>query len=70
MSTNAKQVQMLGSINAHLERLARQIEHLVGAALDVRLEPVLIRMEPPSAQEFHSSLQDLFRMGARTTRPL
>ena len=35
----------------------------VGACLDLKLEPVASRMEPPTAEEFHNSLQDLFKAG-------
>jgi len=35
----------------------------VGKSLDLKLEPVDIHMDPPSAQEFHNSIQDLFTAG-------
>ena len=37
---------------------------VVSDRLDVRLEPVDLRLKPPSAAEFHHSLQTLFSEGA------
>ena len=63
VATNEKQQQMVGTINQHLSSLARDIEDVVGRTLDLRLEPVDIRMDPPTAQDFHDSLQQLFSSG-------
>ena len=63
VATNEKQQQMVTTINQHLSGLARDIEDVVGRTLDLRLEPVDIRMDPPTAQDFHDSLQQLFSSG-------
>ena len=63
LATNMRQQGMFAAVNAHLERLARAVDDVVGGLLALRLEPVLVRMEPPSAAEFHSSLQQLFEKG-------
>ena len=39
---------------------------VVSERLSVRLEPVDLRLQPPTAQEFHDSLQQLFTAGAFT----
>ena len=62
-ATNARQRVLFHRINGHLAVLARAIEATVGELLSVRLEAVPIRMEPPSAQTFHASLQDLLSRG-------
>ena len=62
-ATNERQHSMFQCINRRLESLSRQIEATVGEALDVRLEPVTIAMDPPAAQDFHDSLQNLFAQG-------
>lgn len=54
---------MFQCINRQLESLSRQIEATVGEALDLRLEPVTIAIDPPAAQDFHESLQNLFAQG-------
>ena len=62
---------LLHRINSHLAVLARAIEATVGELLSVHLEAVPIRMEPPSAQAFHASLQDLLSRGqSPTVQPL
>lgn len=62
-ATNERQRDMFQCINRQLESLSRQIEATVGEALDLRLEPVTIAMDPPAAQDFHDSLQNLFAQG-------
>lgn len=62
-ATNERQHAMFQCINKHLESLSRQIETTVGEALSLRLEPVTIAMDPPAAQDFHESLQNLFVQG-------
>ena len=62
-ATNERQRSMFHCINQHLQSLSRQIEATVGRVLEVRLEPVTIAMDPPAAQDFHESLQNLFAMG-------
>ena len=62
-ATNERQRSMFHCINQHLQTLSRQIEATVGRVLEVRLEPVTIAMDPPAAQDFHESLQNLFAMG-------
>ena len=62
-ATNERQRDMFQCINRQLESLSRQIEATVGEALDLRLEPVTIAMDPPAAQDFHESLQNLFAQG-------
>lgn len=39
------------------------VQTVVEERLSVRLEPVDLRLKPPSAQEFHDSLQRLFSEG-------
>lgn len=67
-ATNARQRVLFHRINGHLAVLARAIEATVGELLSVRLEAVPIRMEPPSAQTFHASLQDLLSRGQWNSR--
>ena len=62
-ATNERQRHMFQCINQHLRALSSQIEATVGRVLDVRLEPVTIVMDPPAAQDFHESLQNLFALG-------
>lgn len=62
-ATNERQRAMFQCINRRLESLSRQIEATVGEALNLRLEPVIIAMDPPAAQDFHESLQHLFAQG-------
>lgn len=69
LATNVRQQRMFQAVNAHLEKLARAVDDVVGGLLSLRLEPVLVRMEPPSAAEFHSSLQELFEKGALPAHP-
>ncbi|KAL3150332.1 hypothetical protein ABBQ32_000177 [Trebouxia sp. C0010 RCD-2024] len=64
-ATNERQRAMFQCINRRLESLSRQIEATVGEALNLRLEPVTIAMDPPAAQDFHESLQNLFAQGIR-----
>ena len=54
---------LLRRLNAHLEGLSRAIEAVVQEGLAVRLEPVDLRLEKPSAATFHDSLQALFDAG-------
>ena len=62
-ATNERQRAMFQCINRRLDSLSRQIEATVGDVLDLRLEPVTIAMDPPAAQDFHDSLQNLFAQG-------
>ena len=64
LATNARQQGMFRAVNLHLERLSRAVDAAVGDVLSLRIEPVLLRMEPPTATEFHHSLQELFENGA------
>ena len=64
LALNVRQQSMFRAVNAHLERLSRAVEDVVGGLLSLRLEPVVVRMEAPSATEFHTSLQQLFTAGA------
>lgn len=64
-ATNERQRSMFQCINRRLESLSREIEGTVGRVLDLRLEPVTIAMDPPAAQDFHDSLQNLFAQGIR-----
>lgn len=70
LATNARQQHMFRAVNLHLERLARAVDATVGDLLSLRMEPVLLRMDPPSAAEFHHSLQELFDKGALLERAL
>jgi hypothetical protein len=63
VATNERQRSMFQCINRRLESLSREIEGTVGQVLDLRLEPVTIAMDPPAAQDFHDSLQNLFAQG-------
>ena len=66
-ATNERQRAMFQCINRRLEGLSQQIEAAVGEVLDLRLEPVTIAMDPPAAQDFHDSLQNLFAQGTTHT---
>lgn len=68
MASNERQRTLLQRLNAHLEGLSRAIEQVVAEGLSVRLQPVDLRLEKPSAASFHHSLQALFDAGA--PRPL
>ena len=68
-ATNERQRSMFQCINRRLESLSREIEGTVGRVLDLRLEPVTIAMDPPAAQDFHDSLQNLFAQGDPASRP-
>ncbi len=75
MASNERQRMLLRRLNAHLEGLSRAIEAVVQEGLSVRLEPVDLRLEKPSAATFHDSLQALFDAGvchcfARMIAPL
>ena len=63
MATNARQHLLFHRINGHLAVLSGAIEATVGELLSVQLEAVPIRMQPPSAQTFHASLQELLAKG-------
>ena len=63
-ATNERQAAMFRMLNGHLTRLGRRIEAAVGELLDVHLEPATLKLEPPSAQQFHADLQQLFDAGA------
>ena len=63
LALNVRQASMFQAVNAHLERLARAVNSVVGDLLALRLEPILVRMDPPTAAQFHSSLQELFERG-------
>jgi hypothetical protein len=69
-ATNERQRSMFQCINRRLESLSREIEGTVGQVLDLRLEPVTITMDPPAAQDFHDSLQNLFAQGDPASLPL
>ncbi len=64
MASNERQRVLLRRLNAHLEGLSRAIEAVVSEGLSVRLEPVDLRLEKPTAESFHDSLQALFDAGA------
>jgi len=68
-ATNERQRSMFQCINRRLESLSREIEGTVGQVLDLRLEPVTIAMDPPAAQDFHDSLQNLFAQGDPAPMP-
>ena len=63
VSTNDQQRRLLRLINCHLDDLSRCIEAAVSERLEIRLEPVAIHLAVPNAQEFHTSIQDLFAKG-------
>jgi len=63
MASNERQRTLLQRLNAHLEGLSRAIEQVVAEGLSVRLQPVDLRLEKPSAASFHHSLQALFDAG-------
>ena len=63
VATNDKHQQLIGILNVHLDSLARDVEQVVGAALNLRLEPLDIQLDPPNAQQFHKSIQELFDTG-------
>ncbi|KAK9845844.1 hypothetical protein WJX81_004061 [Elliptochloris bilobata] len=59
-ATNARQAALFKALNRQLERLARRIEATVGDALDVQLEPAAMAIAPPTPEQFHADLRDLF----------
>ncbi|CAL8468472.1 g8012 [Coccomyxa elongata] len=59
-ATNERQQAMFRLLNHHMKRLAQRVEAAVGEALEVVLEPAALHLDPPTAQQFHSDLQDLF----------
>lgn len=63
MATNEKHQQLVGVLNQHLQCLARDIEDVVGAALNLQLEPISMELDPPSLEQFHHSIQELFQKG-------
>ncbi len=63
-ATNERQQAMFRLLNHHMKRLAQRVETAVGEALEVVLEPAALHLDPPTAQQFHSDLQDLFDSGA------
>lgn len=63
VATNEKQRHLVAVLNQHLDTLARSVEQCVGAALNLRLEPITMKLDPPSLEEFHHSIQDLFQRG-------
>ena len=62
-ATNQTYQELIAVINQHLLELARKIEGSVGKVLDLCLKPLDICLQRPSAEEFHSSIQDLLRHG-------
>ncbi len=62
-ATNERQQAMFRLLNRHLKRLTQRVEVAVGEALEVQLEPAALHLDPPTAQQFHSDLQDLFDTG-------
>lgn len=63
-ATNARQAALFEALNRQLERLARRIEATVGDALDVTLEPAALAIAPPTPEQFHADLRELFSAGA------
>lgn len=63
-ATNARQAALFGVLNAHIAKLGRRLEAAVGELLEVALEPAALRLEPPSAAQFHADLGQLFDAGA------
>ncbi len=68
-ATNARQAALFAALNAQLEVLARRIEAVVGDALDVALEPAALAIAPPTPEQFHADLRELFSTGARRSGP-
>jgi len=65
----ARHAELLTALNAHLGRLARQVEDSVSHSLGgVALAPVRLRLERPSAQAFHTDLDALIAKGVVETR--
>jgi hypothetical protein len=62
-AANEQQRVLITCINKQLDHLSASIEETVGEMLDVRLEPVNLRMAVPSSQEFHDTLAELFTHG-------
>jgi hypothetical protein len=62
-ATNERQQAMFRLLNKHLLRLSQRVETAVGDILDVKLEPAVLHLDPPSAQQFHTDLQGLFSAG-------
>lgn len=63
--TNARAAQLIRKLNTALEALSARVEGAVSAQLDVRLEPVSLRMAMPSAEQFHGDLTQLIEKGKR-----
>ncbi|KAI8470959.1 MAG: hypothetical protein J3K34DRAFT_458551 [Monoraphidium minutum] len=60
---NARARRLAAALNDALERLSARVEGAVEAQLDVRLEPVALRMEAPTRDAFHADLQALIENG-------
>ena len=68
-ATNARQAALFAALNGQLEVLARRIEAVVGDALDVALEPAALAIAPPTPEQCHADLRELFSTGARRGGP-
>ncbi|GAX72603.1 hypothetical protein CEUSTIGMA_g59.t1 [Chlamydomonas eustigma] len=66
--TCARHKELLKSVNKQMEGLSRQIESVVGGCMDVSLNPVSLKLTAPSAEQFHSDLQDLINKGVAETQ--
>lgn len=62
-STNQRQRQLLSAINARIRELSAAVEKEVSLSLHCSLEPVDMRLKPPSAEQFHVNLQQLLQRG-------
>ena len=69
VSTNGHQVVLLRRLNAHLAELTKEIEDSVCEVLAIEVQPIAISLTPPSAQDFHDTLAQLFAAGTVLCAP-
>eukprot|EP00884_Botryococcus_braunii_P002284 jgi/Botrbrau1/12056/Bobra.0295s0011.1 len=63
VAATTQQHELYAIINKQLDKVSAAIEASVGEILNVRLEPVNLRIEIPTSEDFHNSLAELFKHG-------
>jgi hypothetical protein len=63
VACHGRQQVLLRHLNAHLAELSAEVEDIVSQQLDIVLTPVSIKLHPPSADDFHNTLAQLFAQG-------
>ncbi|KAL4860024.1 tRNA(adenine(34)) deaminase [Chlorella vulgaris] len=64
-ATNQRQRSLFDTINGHMQALSQAIEAEVEGTLHCALEPVDMRLKPPTAEQFHANLTDLLQRGIK-----